>query len=163
KRHGESDGWSVSYAKDVFAVARAFIRWAWEQGSCELPRNIKMKAKFGSPLKAVTTWTVDEFKSTVTAAPARLKRAALLTPNCGMTQKNVADLRDDEVDWHAGSITRRRSKTATRENAPTVCYRLWPVTFALLKQHRSRKERVLLTKQGQPFVRTHLNAAGKQV
>jgi hypothetical protein len=78
-------------------------------------------------------------------------------------KKKPKVLRDDEVDWHAGYITRRRSKTATRENAPTVCYRLWPVTFALLKKHRSRKERVLLTRQGQPFVRTHLNAAGKQV
>jgi hypothetical protein len=163
KRHGAPGGWSVSYAKDVFAVARAFIRWAWEQGACELPRNIKIKAKFGSPLKAITTWTTDEFKKAVGAAPGKLKLALLLMANCGMTQKDVADVRDDEVDWQAGRITRRRSKTATRESAPVVSYRLWPVTLDLLRKHRSGKERVLLTKQGQPLVRTHLNAAGKRV
>jgi integrase len=122
-----------------------------------------MKAKFGSPLKAVTTWAADEFERAVDAAPGKLKLALLLMANCGMTQKDVADLRDDEVDWQAGRITRRRSKTANRENAPVVSYKLWPVTLSLLKKYRSGKERVLLTEQGQPFVRTRFNAAGKQV
>jgi integrase len=76
--------------------------------------------------------------------------------NCGMTQVDVSNLRDDEVDWAAGRITRKRSKTADCENTPEVCYKLWPLTFELLKQYRSGSERVLLTESGKPFVRKDL-------
>ena len=163
RRDGGAGGWSVAYAKDVFSVARSFVRWAWEQGACELPRNIDMKAKFGSPMKAVKTWDVADFKRAVEAAPGKLRLALLLMANCGMTQKDVSDLRDAEVDWVKGRVIRRRSKTATRENAPVVNYNLWPLTFELLQKYRSGQDRVLLTERGQPFVRIHLNATGRQV
>jgi hypothetical protein len=73
-----------------------------------------------------------------------------------MTQVDVSELRDNEVDWTAGRITRKRSKTATCENVPEVCYQLWRSTFALLKQYRSGSDRVLLTESGKPFIRKEL-------
>jgi integrase len=78
--------------------------------------------------------------------------------NCGMTQKDVSDLLDKGVNWKAGRIVRKRSKTRGMESMPTVDYPLWPQTFALLKQYRSGSERVLLTRSGGPYVRKgHVN------
>src|SRR4051794_13447661 len=83
--------------------------------------------------------------------------------NSGMTQQGVSDLLDSEVDWAAGRVIRKRSKTRDRANVPVVNYKLWPVTFEMLQKHRSGRERVLVTETGQPYVRTHLNADGKLV
>jgi integrase len=157
RRADPGKGWSVAYARDVFAVAKAFIRWLWESGSVDLPKNIGSKSfRFGSPAKAVQTWTPDEFKDAVALAPGKLKLALLLMANCGMTQGDVSDLLDDEVDWVAGRVIRKRSKTASCDNVPTVNYLLWPLTVTLLKQHRSGGERVLLTESGKPYVRKEL-------
>src|SRR5262249_39079581 len=89
------------------------------------------------------------------------KLALLLMANTGATQEDVSDLKDSEVDWLAGRIIRKRSKTAAHENVPVVNYRLWPVTFDLLKKYRSGGERVLLTEQGEPYVRSRLREDGK--
>jgi hypothetical protein len=48
------------------------------------------------------------------------------------------------VDWTAGTITRRRSKTRKHADAPTVTWKLWPQTFAALKEHRSYSPEVVL-------------------
>src|SRR5262245_11409394 len=82
--------------------------------------------------------------------------------NCGMTQGDVSDLLDTEVDWAAGRIIRKRSKTADRENVPVVNYKLWPQTFKLLKKYRSGTERVLLTERGLPYIRTELKGGKPQ-
>jgi hypothetical protein len=76
--------------------------------------------------------------------------------NCGMTQIDVSDLLDTEVDWEEGRIIRKRSKERNSENVPVVNYKLWPLTFKLLQKHRSGKERVLLTESGKPYVRKEL-------
>jgi hypothetical protein len=73
-----------------------------------------------------------------------------------MTQGDASDLLDSEVDWVEGRVIRRRSKTAGNENVPTANYKLWPLTFRLLQQHRSGQERVLLTKSSQPYLRKEL-------
>jgi integrase len=147
-------GWSVAYAREVFASARAWIRWLWEQGVIDLPRNLNSRGwRFGSAVKPVKTWTADEVRYVIDKATGKLKLALLLMLNCGMTQGDCSNLRDDEVDWHAGRVIRKRSKTAKHSGVPTVDYPLWPRTFALLKQYRSGTDRVLLTETGKPFVR----------
>jgi integrase len=162
RHRDDNEGWSVAYARDVFSVAKAFVRSLAEKGVIDLPRNIGSKAfKFGSPAKAVKTWTVDEFRAAVEAAPGKLKLALLLMANAGMTQEDISELRDSEVDWTAGRITRKRTKTAAHDNVPLVCYKLWPITFKLLKEYRSGRDRVLLTEQGEPYVRTKLREDGK--
>jgi integrase len=72
--------------------------------------------------------------------------------NCGFTQSDVSDLKDQEVDWKEGRITRKRSKTSDDEGVPVVEYKLWDVTFDLLKEYRSGGESVLLTETGKPWV-----------
>jgi integrase len=157
-------GWSVAYARDVFAVARAFIRWLSDCDAIPLPKNLNSRSfDFGGSGQVNKTWTVTEFQKIVKAAPGKLKLAVLLMANTGMTQQDVSDLLDSEVDWSAGRVRRKRSKTRGDANVPEVEYLLWPVTFALLKQYRSGQNRVLLTEKGEPFVRTKLNDKGKLV
>ena len=150
-------GWSSDYAKKVFSTARAFIRFLWESQLIELPRNIDSKSfRFNNSTKAIKTWTVPEVQWVVTEAPGQLKLHLLLMANCGFTQMDVSDLTDTEVDWEAGRITRKCSKTGDWQNVPLVCYKLWPLTFDLLKKYRSGTERVLLTESGRPFVRKEM-------
>jgi integrase len=155
--------WSTAYRKDVFSVARAFVRWLWEKNVIELPRNIDQKFKAGPAAKTVKTWTKEDFRAAVREAPGKLKLALLLMANTGMTQQDIADLPKDEVDWKGGRITRQRSKTKGHDNVPTVSYKLWPSTFLLLGKHRDKGDGdlVLLTKQGEPYVRTTLRADGR--
>jgi integrase len=153
----KSQGFSLAYAKDVFATARSFVRWLWESGTIELPRNLESRGfDFGAAGQKVRTWTPTEFQRVIGSAQPRLRPALLLMANCGMTQKDVSDLLDEEVDWVAGTVTRKRSKTRHEPNVPTVTYRLWPTTFVLLQKHRSGQDRVLLTVEGKPYVRSEI-------
>jgi integrase len=157
RRADPDKGWSVAYAKDVFGVARSFIRWLAERDFCPLPKNIASRSfKFGGGARAVRTWTVNDFKRAVEGSPEKLRLCLLLQANCGMTQMDVSELRDAEVDWTHGTVTRKRTKTAACESTPLVCYKLWPTTFSLLKKLRSGGERVLLTHRGQQYVRKAL-------
>jgi integrase len=155
--------WGAVYARDIFATARGWLRWMAEHGTIAPPANLASKSfRFGSTVKRVKTWEPGEVRQAIAEAAGKLKLALLLMVNCGMTQADVSDLLDTEVDWRAGRVIRRRSKTAARESVPVVNYKLWPSTFALLKQHRSGGERVLLTLAGNPLVRKKMQA-GKLV
>jgi len=156
---GDKGGWSVSYAKEIFSNTRRFIRWLWEVDAIEMPRNLDTRFRFPSSTKKIETWTVAEVQEAIGAANGKMKLALLLMLNAGMTQRDVSDLRQDEVNWRDGVITRKRSKTRDREGTPTVSYKLWPITFALLKEHRSKGgdgKHVLLTKSDRPYVRRDL-------
>jgi integrase len=154
---GHKQGWSGEYAKKVFNTARAFVRFLWEQGLVELPNNINSKNfRFGNGAKAVQTWTKEEVQWVIKESPGKLKLALLLMVNCGFGQSDVSDLLDSEVDWTAGRINRKRSKTGDWENVPLVSYKLWPLTVELLTKYRSGEETVLLTESGLPYVRKEL-------
>jgi integrase len=156
RREDKKAGWSVPFAKETFAIAKAFIRWLIEQGTIPPPTNITARFRFGSTVKNIETWTPEEVRHVISEAPGKLKLALLLMCNCGMTQQDVSDLADDEVIWAGARIRRKRSKTANCENVPMVEYLLWPQTLALLKKYRSGTERVLLTESGKPYVRNEM-------
>lgn len=156
RRKDKKAGWSLPFAKEVFAVARSWLKWLTEQGAIDPPRNLASRFRFGSTAKKIPTWTVEEVQHVIDEAPGKLKLALLLMCNAGMTQKDASDLADEEVDWTRGTITRRRSKQKHNENVPVVTYRLWPLTFKLLKKYRSGAERVLLTESGLPYVRNEM-------
>jgi integrase len=154
-------GWSAFYAKTIFMVSREFLRFGCKRCKIAPPDNLNDRFKFGSVAKTIHRWTSIEFLTVLDRTPGKLKLCLLLMANCGMTQQDVSDLLDEEVDWERGYITRKRSKTKDREHVPTVSYKLWPSTFALLQRYRSGSEHVLLTEAGQPYVRTTLKADGK--
>ena len=98
-------------------------------------------------------FTIDEIRTLIDGATGQLRLHLLLMLNCGFTQVDVSDLAQNEVDWKNGTITRKRSKTRDDENVPTVKYKLWKRTFALLKEFRQKEGNLVLrTKSGQPWI-----------
>lgn len=145
---------SVEYRKKKFRYAKGFVTWLASKAVIAMPANlISRKYKFGSTVKKVSTFTVDEVRNLVEASTGQLTLHLLLMLNCGFTQGDVADLVQEEIDWKLGTITRKRSKTRRHEDVPTVTYRLWKRTFDLLTQHRQREGALVLrTKSGQPWM-----------
>ena len=147
------DGWSRDYASEVFKLSRRFVRSLWRSALIELPRNLDSREhtieRGGHEPKPMP---VAEVRRMLGAATGQLKLHVLLMMNCGMKPKDISDLKDDEVDWEEGRIVRKRSKTRKGEKTPVVQYPLWAETFALLREHRSGKETVLLTTTGRLWV-----------
>lgn len=143
---------TVTTASTVLAIVSSFIRWLWQNDVLEtLPRNIR-ELSVTVPKTKPKVITKEEIKSLLEAGDDVRRLYILLMLNCGMTQKDIADLRQSEVDWQTGRITRIRSKRQHAENPPIVEYVLWRETFQLLVKQRSTTERVLLTRKGTPLV-----------
>lgn len=128
-----------------------------------MPTNIDDRGmKISVPTKSITTLSCDEVKKLIDAANDRTRLYILLMLNCGMTQKDVAVLRRNEVDLKLGTITRKRSKTAAYEGVPTVTYRLWRDAQELLTREQSEKgDLALLTREGMPLMTESVSESGK--
>ena len=138
-------------------TAKQFISRLAEMKLIPLPGNIRSRRfRFNHSAAAeIETFTVDEVRALLAACDGfseRTKLYLLLMLNCGMYQNDIAELRQDEVNWSKGTLTRARSKTRER-NGPVVTYKLWPETFALLKKHRAGGELALTTDEGNPLVK----------
>ena len=134
--------WSRTTARHYMVTVKSFMRWLWQiDAITSLPRVLDGKVSdllnISTPQPNVVVFTKAEIGSLLKEASDRTKLYVLLMLNCGMTQKDVSDLRIDEVDWKEGRIIRKRSKTSEHENVPTVSYLLWPETFRLLQQERN--------------------------
>jgi integrase len=160
RRNGEADGWSTAYAKECFGAAKRFLQWTKEEGYlASLPSNLDSRQlTFGSTLHNIETWTVEEVRRVIGEAPGQLRLCLLLMANCGMTQVDISDLADSEVDWQHGRIKRRRSKTKDKASTPIVDYKLWPLTFELLRKYRSGGAKVLVSETGKPLVNKRMEA-----
>ena len=140
--------WSAVYAKDHMNAVKQFVRWLWLIGAIEeLPRVIldKKALKISKKISTPPVFTVDEVTKLLGSATERTKLYLLLMLNTGAGQKDISDLRQAEVNWETGTITRRRSKTAKHEKVPVVRYTLWGETLRLLKQERSTDPEIVLT------------------
>jgi integrase len=132
-RHVEAETWSLSTAKDRLRSVKSFVRWLWQ----------------------------------VEAIPSLPRimdgKSILLMLNCGMTQKDIADVQLSEVDWASGRIVRRRSKTRKLANVPQVSYILWGETLRLLRQERHAVESgpALLNENGSPLWHEEIENDGK--
>ena len=152
---------SDAYARDVLGTFRQFIRWLANNTDQldTLPKNLDDK-RLAISVASQKAKTLDKakVKALLSAASNRTKLYILLGLNCTMTQQDIADLQQSEVDWRRGTITRKRSKTSDYDSVPEVKYQLWKATFALLKRERSDDEaRVLLTRDGKPLKTETLN------
>ena len=141
-------------ARNLLQTVRGWLRWAWERQLLpELPRNLNTPAHRIRPeLKAVKPVSLEDLKRLYAAATEPLRLYMLLALNTGMTQVDVADMRPEQVDFKAGTLTRRRGKTKGFGSVPTVVYPLWPESLRLLKELRSTsQERLLVAPQGGPL------------
>jgi|SRR5579864_844633 len=150
--------WKRDHARKVFQTARNFVEFLSRRDLIPLPKNLHDREfRFGRTTKEVTTMTVEEVPLLVENGTGQLPLHLLLMANCGMTQKDISDIGQDQVDWDHGRIKRKRSKTKEHVNVPTVDYMLWPLTWELLKAHRATEgERALLTRSGRPWVWSQL-------
>jgi integrase len=150
--------WGATYCRDVLSRTRAFVQFLYEGNLLDaLPRNLRSKSlSFRVAAKAVPVVTVEEFARLYANATGQSRLHALLALNPGMTQRDISSLRDDEVDWHVGAISRKRGKTKHLPGTPVVTHRLWPRTFEMLKKHRSGGPVVLLTSRKKQWVRKEL-------
>ena len=155
-------------ANDKMKDCKQFLRSCWRLESLEhIPRNIDDPAlaiSFETP--KTIAFTSPEIKALLKGAEERDELFILLGLNCGMLQQDISDLKPEEVDWTAGRIIRKRSKTRRKSNGnsniPEVDWKLWNRTFELLKAHKSdSKERVLLNANGQPLKRSKIGDDGK--
>jgi len=146
---------SRKYGNDTMKTVRAFVRWCWTLELCGLPRNIDSKdLGFNVGPQRIRIFSKEELASLLSTKYERTRLFVLLALNTGMTQQDIADLRQEEVDWSEGRITRKRSKTKGHDNVPTVSYPLWPQTFKLLRKYRSDDPGLaLLNKDGRPLKR----------
>jgi integrase len=146
--------WSRATAKDRLGTVRAFVRWLWRTEAIKsLPRVLDPKAKeltIKKTRRRPVKFANEELATLFREASTRTKLYMLLMLNCGMTQKDIADLDAAEVDWEAGRIIRKRSKTESHDNVPEVNYLLWPETRVLLARESSGNGagRVLVNRDG---------------
>jgi integrase len=155
---------SREYVKKDWRYAKVFIEWLASMEKMAALKNLHgRRYKFGETPAAIETFTPNEVRRLVEGATGQLKLHLLLMLNCGFYQSDISDLRQDEVDWDHGTITRQRSKTRRHgENVPTVSYRLWPCTLGLMKKHRSQHPVLALTTlSGKPWVEE--NVLGSRV
>lgn len=161
----EKNGYSNTWAHSRFSSLKTFVRWLWHMDALEsLPRVLDRTAlRISKGTPSVITYTTEEIHVLLKQASDRTRLYILLMLNCGMTQKDISDLRPDEVDWDRGRITRKRSKTKKHRNAPEVSYVLWKETIALLRKERSTGDssRILLNENGQPLRQDTRGGDGK--
>lgn len=153
-----------TYAKDHLDSAKQFVRWLWRERTLDdLPRIFDdQKFNISASSKEIKTFETDEIKQLLTAATGPMRLHILLTLNAALTQKDLSDLRPDEVQWKKGTIRRKRSKTGENANVPEVTYTLWPETLQLLRLHRSdHPEQLLLNERGGPLKVERLRPDGK--
>lgn len=148
---------SASTATNTFMTFRQFVRFLGEHRLIPLPLNMGSRHfQFGNGPASIETFTVDEVRSLLSESSDRAKLYYLLMLNCGMYQGDISDLLVQEVDWKAGTITRKRSKRKKARKALEVCYKLWPETLRLLREFRTKPKRadgrVLQTEDGKPLV-----------
>ena len=159
--------WSMTTANNRMGTIKTFVRWLWQGEALEvLPRVLDGPAlNIAKTSPEVVTYTTAEIRTLLCGASERTRLYILLMLNCGMTQKDIADLLHTEVDWQEGRIVRRRSKTKKHRNVPVVSYRLWEETLVLLRQEKSRGTtgRVLTNQNGSPLVFDDVDEQGKSI
>jgi integrase len=156
---------SADYARDRISAVKTFVRWLYETDViAELFKILtnKRALTIGKRLAKPETFMISEIKTLLEAATDRTKLYLLLMLNTGMYQGDISNLRQSEVDWKAGRITRKRSKTKKHKGVPVVSYILWKETFTLLRQERAVEgERVLVNQHGGALKVEELDAEGK--
>jgi hypothetical protein len=158
----------LSYARDVMSSTRRFIRWCWDTAEVldTLPRNIDSKdLAIEVPVTEVEPWADEEVKLVLANATERQRMYFLLMLNTGMSAKEISEMANEEpklakkpdyfhtprLAWESGRLTRKRAKTRKHKKVPTVEYKLWASTMALLEKYGAREGVVLTNEKGGPL------------
>ena len=153
---------SIATAKKVWMTFKQWANWLAEKGLIAVPGNLRSKRlRFTDVATTPKTVSVEDVQTLLGRANDRTKLFILLMLNCGMYQSDIASLKQSEVDWKEGTITRRRSKTE-KIGGQVIKYKLWKETFRLLTQLRSKdKDLALTSEQGKPLTMGEVSGDGK--
>jgi integrase len=150
------DVWSPTYAAGHLAALKTLIRWGFENEHIDaLPRNINSRhLTISKPEPVVKTMAPDHIAALLKHAAPRTRAFVLLGLNCGMTAQDISDLKHDELDLDAGTITRRRSKSQRARTAcPVVTWPLWKETAEAIRETMTEEgPLVFVGQQGRPMV-----------
>ena len=123
---------AIEYRKKRLRYARHLLAWAASKGTMPLLPNLNSrKYQLGNARPSIAIYSVEEVRYLIAKAKGPLRLHLLLMINTGMTQGDIAELQQDEVDWSAGRLIRRRSKTKGHSSVPMVDWLLWPKTFRI--------------------------------
>jgi integrase len=151
-------GCARAYAKARLDACKQFCQWLDEKDLVPLPKNIRnrkaLRIKLGNGKRE--TYPVQDIKTILDDAetPDRMKLFVLLMLNTGAYQVDVARLNRAQVNLKTGRIERKRSKTESHPNVPTVNYLLWKRTATLLGKFLNTDKTsplALLNEKGQPL------------
>lgn len=138
---------------------RRFIAWLWSQKQItELPRNLKAK-EHRKKREHKEVQRFDGVKQVLDSLPEEQRLWALLGLNCGMTNADLGKSTWEQINQKKWTLTRRRSKTGSNPKTPTVTYKLWPETIALLKTLPTRTGLLFITRTGKPLHETRYDDA----
>ncbi len=152
---------------------RRFVNWLYQESYIEsLPRNISSK-DHRRKVEHQEVRTFRDIDGFVAGLDGRTKAWALLCLNCGMTAADLGKLfwqSDNAELWmkvrvaghsmracgvlkpDSWTLTRRRSKTGSRKETPTVTYKLWPETVQAIESlDLAREGLVFMHESGTPM------------
>jgi hypothetical protein len=121
-----------------------------------LPRTFESTDfRFKTRAKTIKKWPVNVVRQSISNLPYKLRAWAMLGLNCGMTNADIGALTKEMVSYDY--LTRKRVKTDDTEGVPTVTYKLWPETLALMKRFKSDHETLWFTSStGTPLVHSRI-------
>lgn len=138
-----------------------WLHWLVDQNVLtELPKDLKTYGRVKLDKPKPIFWEVADVKLLSTKAVRRTRLFIMLGLNLGATQKDIATLTPDMIDWETGIVTRDRHKTGVFSKA-----KLWPSTLALLKKYRNPVPSgpLLVGQNGLPLYAETINENGKLV
>ena len=153
--------WEPKTAAHKLEAVKCWVRWLWTTDTLPgLPKVLSSKDDCGIkvPTKKIKDFTVHQVKQLLAGASPRTRLYLCLGLNCGMTQTDIANLRRDEINLAARTITRKRTKTKEHKNVPDVTYKLWKPTRELLQQYMATEgELALVGEGGRPLLSVTLD------
>lgn len=146
-------GMAESSQHKCFSYFRRVIKFLWEEGLIELPKNLHSRQfSFDRSARAIKVYSVSDVKDMLGWLPDKLRLYALLSLNCAMLGVDMGTL--EKREWQGDRIIRKRTKTRKHKSVPVVNYLLWTETQELLAKFTSDHPiYVLASKTGTPLWR----------
>jgi integrase len=130
-----------------------FVRYVVSKRLVPLPLNMDTEdLTFEVTTKEKEKPVMADVRDFLGSLPDRLRLYALLAANCGMNNCDIGKLTENQIDFTARTLTRKRVKTGKHKKVPTVTYWLWDETLQLLSQEMTENACfALLDANGKPL------------
>ena len=139
---------------------KTFISWLIERELIpSFPSLYLRRYKFAASDKEVKSLPVDQVREIVEAASGILRLHLLLMLNCGFTQKDISDLKPDEIPRWSNNSTKKQDQQT--EHQGRVLETLDRTRDLLDQYKRDGADHLLLTSSGKTWIQDAM-IAGKR-